>query len=497
MKTPNVFSCWTALYGCFLTSAFLLWLPGSGYARIVDPKHSVFLASFLVYALGLLALRLRRRPAERVRPLPLLLAGALALTYLISSLLSAYPERVLLGGLRHEGLVTICIYLAIFCAFHCFGGGEKAIEMGIGVALSVNFALICLQWAGQNPLGLYPAGMTFHDRGVRYIGEYLGTIGNSDLLSAFLTMGLLLHVGRYLAEGSRASLFFAMMGWLSVLLTEVLAGLVAVIGALLLFLPRCVKEGVGIQRFWNIFGLLLLGAAGKLGLQYRYEAGVVSASWAANRWVWLLLAMAAICIAASCWRRKKAVRANGRAAWMLTGAMLAGAVAVLIFLFCYRGENETLTALSRLLHGDPPDTLGSGRIGIWKDAWGLIRQHPVWGGGPDTYALRSDFRFSRVTDSGALLQASVDAAHNEYLNTWVNTGLISLLLLLALMLGVLLPAFRRPAARTLPLALACVGYAIHACFGISQSLVTPVFYVLLGCLSFRNGDAFGLRSQSG
>lgn len=194
-------------------------------------------------------------------------------------------------------------------------------------------------------------------------------------------MGLLLHVGRYLAEGSRASLFFAMMGWLSVLLTEVLAGLVAVIGALLLFLPRCVKEGVGIQRFWNIFGLLLLGAAGKLGLQYRYEAGMVSASWAANRWVWLLLAMAAICIAASCWRRKKAVRANGRAAWMLTGAMLAGAVAVLIFLFCYQGENETLTGLSRLLHGDPPDTLGSGRIGIWKDAWGLIRQHPVWGGG--------------------------------------------------------------------------------------------------------------------
>lgn len=494
MKTRNAFSCWTSLYGCFLTSLFLLWLPGSGYARIVDPKHTLFLASFVVYALGLVALRLRRRPAERVRPLPLLLAGALALTCLISSLLSDYPERVLLGGLRHEGLVTICIYLAIFCAFHCFGIGEKVISMGIGVALSVNFVLICLQWAGQNPLGLYPAGMTFHDRGVRYIGEYLGTIGNSDLLSAFLTMGTLLHGGRYLAGGSRASLCFAVVGWLSVLLTEVLSGLVAVCGALLLFLPRCVQAGVGGKRFWHLFGLLALGAAGKLGLQYRYEAGVVSMSWAANRWVWLLLTVAAICAAVSFWRRKKAVRANGRVAWMLTGAMLATAAAVLMFLFCYRGENETLTALSRLLHGDPPDTLGSGRIGIWKDAWGLIRQHPIWGGGPDTYALRSDFRFSRVTDSGVLLQASVDAAHNEYLNTWVNTGLLSLLLLLALVAGVLLPAFRRPGARTLMLALACAGYAIHACFGISQSLVTPVFYVLLGCLSFQNKDSFGLRS---
>lgn len=494
MKIRNVFSCWTSLYGCFLTSVFVLWLPESGYARIVDPKHTLFLASFGVYALGLLALRLRRRPAEPVRLLPLLLAGALALTYLISSLLSAYPERVLLGGLRHEGLVTLCIYLAIFCGFHCFGGGEKAIGIGIGVALSVNFVLICLQWAGENPLGLYPAGMTFHDRGVRYIGEYLGTIGNSDLLSAFLTMGTLLHVGRYLAQGSRASLFFAMVGWLSVLLTEVLSGLVAVSGALLLLLPRCVRQGVGGKRFWYLFGLLALGAAGKLGLQYRYEAGAVSASWAANRWVWLLLAISAICAAAACWRRKKTVRANGRAAWMLTGAMLATAAAVLIFLLCYRGENETLTALSRLLHGDPPDTLGSGRIGIWKDAWGLIRQRPIWGGGPDTYALRSEFRFSRVTDSGALLQASVDAAHNEYLNTWVNTGLISLLLLLTLVVGVLLPAFRRPTARTLALALACTGYAIHACFGISQSLVTPVFYVLLGCLSFQNRDAFGLRS---
>ncbi|MFR0734702.1 MAG: hypothetical protein ACLSHU_11440 [Oscillospiraceae bacterium] len=43
------------------------------------------------------------------------------------------------------------------------------------------------------------------------------------------------------------------------------------------------------------------------------------------------------------------------------------------------------------------------------------------------------------------------------------------------------PGALRPAL--LPLLLPALGYAIHALFGISQSLVSPLFYLFLGTLA--------------
>lgn len=80
-------------------------------------------------------------------------------------------------------------------------------------------------------------------------------------------------------------------------------------------------------------------------------------------------------------------------------------------------------------------------------------------------------------------RTSVDAAHCEYLNLWVNTGLPSMLLFLGLLAAVLLPAARRLRPALLPLLLPALGYAIHALFGISQSLVSPLFYLFLGTLA--------------
>lgn len=111
------------------------------------------------------------------------------------------------------------------------------------------------------------------------------------------------------------------------------------------------------------------------------------------------------------------------------------------------------------------------------------RELPLLGGGPDTYQLRSRLVFTRELPGGQVRRTSVDAAHCEYLNLWVNTGLPSMLLFLGLLASVLLPAARRLDAGILPLLLPALGYAIHALFGISQSLVSPLFYFFLGALA--------------
>ena len=155
-------------------------------------------------------------------------------------------------------------------------------------------------------------------------------------------------------------------------------------------------------------------------------------------------------------------------------------------LYRYDGAHTTLQGLSQLLHGNPPSTLGSSRIAIWQEALHMGAEQPLLGGGPDTYQFRSSLIFTRELPSGQIRRTSVDAAHCEYLNLWVNTGLPSMLLYVGLLASVLLPAVKHLRPGTLPLFLPALGYAIHALFGISQSLVSPLFYLFLGALAYAN-----------
>ena len=182
-------------------------------------------------------------------------------------------------------------------------------------------------------------------------------------------------------------------------------------------------------------------------------------------------------------RRLPEGRRFPKTALALTLAALLVVLVVLGALYGYTGQQEPLQSLSQLLHGNPPPTLGSSRIAIWQEALDMGRELPLLGGGPDTYQLRSRLVFTRELPGGQVRRTSVDAAHCEYLNLWVNTGLPSMLLFLGLLASVLLPAARRLDAGILPLLLPALGYAIHALFGISQSLVSPLFYFFLGALA--------------
>lgn len=81
-----------------------------------------------------------------------------------------------------------------------------------------------------------------------------------------------------------------------------------------------------------------------------------------------------------------------------------------------------------LLHGEADPTFGSGRIYIWKNVWEAICARPWFGGGPDTLAHQVSAYFERYdADANRILRATIDAAHNEYLNIWADQGVFALL----------------------------------------------------------------------
>lgn len=479
---------WTGLYALFLLTVFVLWTPATGYSPIVVPKHRLFLISAGVYFTGLAVLWVRYRPRVGLPRWSWCLAAGLLMCFLLSGLLSEHQDLVWLGHRRKEGFLTLAIYLGIFLTMAAFGRLGRVHQWaaaGTGICL---FVLVLIQFLGHNPLGLYPEGLGFHDRGARYSGEYLGTIGNSDLLSALLTMLCLYLFGAY-ATGKGKDRFFLLAGagcaWAALLLSEVTAGPVAVLGCLALALPLCVKKGLGLGRMGEIGGILALCALGKSLLGYAYEAGTLTFFIRFGALSGVFLGLCLCCAgAAVLLRRLPAGKGYPRAAWAMAAVYLLVILAALLFLLFYTGSNETLLGLHGLLRGDPPDTLGSSRVAIWKEAVELGLEEPLLGGGPDTYNRRSQILFTRELESGAIRRNSVDAAHNEYLNLWVNTGLPSMLLFLALVLWALISGGRRVDGRSLPVWLPAVGYVIHALFGISQSLVSPLFYLFLGALVF-------------
>ena len=64
----------------------------------------------------------------------------------------------------------------------------------------------------------------------------------------------------------------------------------------------------------------------------------------------------------------------------------------------------------------------NGRIGIWDAAWRLWQENMLWGVGPGHF----DYRFGKYRPE--LVQASPDRAHNDYLNTLTDWGIVGTVL---------------------------------------------------------------------
>lgn len=423
----------TAGYLACMGAVYLLYTGFGGYAQLTESKWKLFMLLSLAYLglTALLALELcvigRARvwgPARLWRALSgadKLILGFWACSAL-STLCSVDPSTAFWGSGRREGLLTLTIYCLIALAAAHLAGPALWLPGVLGGAMCLNCVLCMLQLAGRNPLGLYPSGMDYYDAGRLYAGEFLGTLGNVDLLAAVLCVVIpLLWLALWKLRGRGRFLLtvpLALCLWV-LWRSSVAAGFVGTFGALALTLP-----------------LLPSGRRARL---------VTGAA-----------------VAAAC--------AAGLALVYVLGGRLEG--------FLYEA--------SEVLHGRWQDEFGSSRVFIWRHVWELVPQRLLLGGGPDTLGLRMEVGFERYDEAlGMVIRSSIDNAHNEYLNILVNQGLAALVCYLALLArsgaGWLRTAGRDPAAALWGGAV--LGYCIQAFFGISSPISAPYFWIALGLLN--------------
>lgn len=395
-KVPQSFSVLTAAYLAILLSIYLLYPGRGGYQTITAQKWSAYLLITGMYIAAMLLLHLElaivgaaRLPAPTMLRKTLGLPQKFILLYLfatvLSTLFSEFRQTAPWGGGRCEGLAAIALYCLSFLLVSAYGQPKRWMLWLYAAAISVNCVLCLLQFAGLNPLHLYPEGMNYYGANTQYAGEFLGTVGNADILSAVLSLSISAFWAAILRmKGCRERYFL----------------LIPLALCLVVLLRAFVAGGI-------------LGVTGAVVL----SAPLMTDDKRRRKW-------ALICVIT---------------------ALIAAAAAV----YCFGSRMcGFLYEASELMHGRWDNRFGTGRIYIWRNVIQLVPEHLLLGGGPDTLGLRTDAAFERYDETlGILIHSAIDTAHNEYLNILVNQGLLALLSYLAALLASAIHWVRRGALR--------------------------------------------------
>lgn len=383
---------------------------------------------------------------------------------------------VWMGAFRHEGLLTHLCYGLIFLMLSLFPPKLAVVCQVAGEALLLFLGVTALQYAGLNPLGLYPEG-----RSIYTSYEFQGTIGNIDMVSGYLCLVIPLLLGRFatMERGGWHLLGVGSLGAMLVWCMEVQSNIVALAAFCgLLALLALWKPAYRFRVCLVLSGVMLaLGLRGSLFLPWLDGAnhGEVQPIRLVLSWkLWLGLGGSGVLMLLAWLLKKHPGRGmSGRAVICLALAAVV-IIAALAAVLPIPESAGGLYELHECLNGRMQDAFGSWRLGVWRCSLAMSREHLLFGSGPDTFyfALRH-----YLDATGTVLGENFDNPHNEYLAILVNNGLPALLLYV-LLLGWMLYLCLRREQWCLGLALGC--FALQGCFSFSICLVSPMFWAVAG-----------------
>ena len=470
-----------------MLTVFPLFTGFSGYSNITVSKLIFYLALTIIWLVSLLAVAIRFQDFGRKRldvsALCLLVYFALCC---VSALFSPYGTAVFLGEGRFDGLVFIGLNVCIFLFASRYGRLERGLIYALSASMSVNCIVSIFQLLGSNPLSLFPNNLGYYDMGIRYSGEFLGTIGNGNLYSAFLALCLAIFCAVFICGKKwRFELVPAvLLGAFCLFRCTVSAGKLAFFVAMLIFTPIFFTNMLRLRRGLALAALLVTALGFALSFHTGDSAKNLSISLDFNMLLVALAMVLVLLISGILLKRVEIPRRTMLSICLTFVALISGAG--LVYIYNYTGTEGTVFEFSRILHGELEPEFGSSRIKIWQGCFELAGQRPLLGGGPGTLPLRLDISFSRfVQETGRTLSTRVDNAHNVYLGILTDTGVLSLFAYLAAIAATLFSALRQRKNQTLALCLAAglFAYWVQDCFGLGLFIVSPLMWIFWGLVS--------------
>lgn len=489
----------TDYYLLWMLLAFPLFSGLSGYHNITVSKYLFFALSTGLWLLILLFCRIRARKKPDFSALSsaqraILLFAAAAM---LSACCSPFGLQTVIGTSRYDGLLTLLLYCGIFWGISQYAVFQWHHSIAFSIATILCCLIAILQLFCLDPLALFPTTLTYYDSGIYYTGRFLGTIGNTNLLAAFLCLGIPFFIAQYLTD-SRTSRWYWMLpaacGLFILVRSASTGGLVALGLCGLVSVPLLLHNKARLLSAFRAAAFMAFVAGCATAMVPHYVNHTVTFQITICTRTWLCLIAAVLCTFLSIFGRWlppcSAIKQSRLLALCCGLAVCIG----LSIVYWYPFQSGSLYELSRILHGELADAFGSNRIRIWRAVLALIPEHPLLGSGPDTLAARLDLTFSRlVTETGQTLTVRVDNAHNEYLGHFVHLGALGLAAYLTAITASCKTWFRR--RDDIPVAAigcAVVCYWAEGLFGLGLALTNPLLWIFWGLLEYSNGPSLSL-----
>ena len=468
-------------FALVMLTLFPLLLGSDNYFNITVSKFRFFVILTCVYA-GLCLLagfvftpgrKVGRMMRKRTKPqlsVPQILLLLYALWAAVCVWRSPY-SNLWIGQSRYEGLASILLYSTVFVLLSFWGEYTDAYTYGLGTMGIITGFIALLQTFGTRII--FARGYDYWNT------SFLTTIGHEDCVACLICILIpVLLCGFVILKSPWRWLgvpVLFLMTYLAVF-TDVDTAKLGFLAAALL-LPCLIQSRERLQELLVGLVPILLGAA--LGFSYHRDRSFAPGS----RALILLLLAAALGLAAWYMGKNKRTWSVAPAVVRRTAyaVMLVLLIVALIVLYAYHGDNRLLHEASELLHGRLSDEAGSLRGYIWKCTWQIIRDHPVFGGGPGSfYSLFMPYNpgYHELMNEAI----NIDFPHNDFLSVAACTGFVGLALYLAFLIALAVRCIR--AAYRSPVMLiflgGMAGYLIYSFFVFSIAIVTPLFWVLAG-----------------
>lgn len=460
------------------------------YNNITEMKYNFFRLFTLGYVLVILIMLLayilekkiytaRKNEGFEKIDLPQIICIIYFVSAAISGILSPYEDANLwIGNGRYEGLMAIMCYCLVFIFLSFWGEYSEYYFYAVSVAVTVFSILGILQTAGIQIFKYTPEGYGYS------ISHFVASLGNVDMVSGYTALTLALLAGFFIVYGGKINAIFTLVPYTLLIYLhhyiDVDSGRVGLLAAFMVAVPifavkkdqvvrmLMVLSATTFALFINFF-MLVRGVNEVYTIKFEFTKK--SAVFLAAT---VILALMSFVIS----KKKDEFKMSAKKIRIILVVLIAICiVAGLFVVYTYDGSNVLVSDFSKVLHGQFPDSIGSGRGYIWKNAVKTINEMPFFGSGPDTFI----FRYMQYNKGGSI----TDFAHNDFIQIAVNQGLVGLALYLILIGVVAIRALKLvdKNPRTAILGLACLAYLVHSFFSFSIAIIAPYFWVTFGILN--------------
>ncbi|MHC1773584.1 MAG: O-antigen ligase family protein [Flexilinea sp.] len=504
----------TSLYIVIILGMFPIWFDNFGFTAILQAKHVFFLYAvtgyliLLVLSLILLTVtHIFHLPPVREIPkklwngtnFPQKAIACLALIACFSSILSLDRTVAWNGYIRFEGLQTKLLYWATFFAISIFGKCTPVFIGALGFSSTFMGIISILQYTGQNPFLLFPAGTSYPLNDLTKM--FIGTVGNVDSAAGICCIALPIFLSAVILFETKFRFLLIpplLLNTFVLLFTGAQQGLVGIGGGMVLMLPFLLNS---VQRIRNASAagfLIFLTAAFQRSLiptvsPNTGESGGVTVDFSLSVGNSAFIFLAAAVLSGAIWLilhfAGAKMKINGeRFSRVIAVGLIFILITGLAFLwFAPAGQdpaNGLVHEASRLLHGNIDESFGSNRLFVWTRVPQLVREFPVLGSGPDTFGPRFMAAFTQDMVERFKKAFLFDHAENEYLSLLVNLGFLGLAAYLAALGGEAANWLRRKKNRNgLILGSALFCSSIQLLFTSSSVIVSPLLWIIWGLLN--------------